>query len=114
MWHKASAPPQLLTRADDEPAHTGEVIDNRHAQLPTGRGVLIGCAQILALLPGISRSGITMVAGLRRGPLNTRDQPPAEFSDQKVSGLTRALHSEAWALTTTSSRYVGRVRKAHT
>jgi undecaprenyl-diphosphatase len=30
-------------------------------------GVLIGSAQILALLPGISRSGITMVAGLRRG-----------------------------------------------
>jgi undecaprenyl-diphosphatase len=32
-----------------------------------GQGVLIGCAQILALLPGISRSGITMVAGLWRG-----------------------------------------------
>jgi undecaprenyl-diphosphatase len=31
------------------------------------RGVLIGAAQILALLPGISRSGITMVAGLLRG-----------------------------------------------
>ena len=28
---------------------------------------MIGCAQILALLPGISRSGITMVAGLWRG-----------------------------------------------
>ena len=31
------------------------------------RGVLIGSAQILALLPGISCSGITMVAGLMRG-----------------------------------------------
>ena len=31
------------------------------------RGVLIGAAQILALLPGISRSGVTMVAGLLRG-----------------------------------------------
>jgi undecaprenyl-diphosphatase len=31
------------------------------------QGVLIGSAQILALLPGISRSGVTMVAGLLRG-----------------------------------------------
>jgi len=60
--------------AQDDPApageqgiHSGEAIDNRLAQLPMGRGVLIGCAQILALLPGISRSGITIVAGLWRG-----------------------------------------------
>jgi undecaprenyl-diphosphatase len=32
-----------------------------------GRGTLVGSAQILALLPGISRSGVTMVAGLLRG-----------------------------------------------
>jgi len=53
--------------ADGHPDHTGEAIDNRLAQLPLGRGVLIGAAQILALLPGISRSGITIVAGLSRG-----------------------------------------------
>jgi len=53
--------------ADGHPDHTGEAIDNRLAQLPLGRGVLIGAAQILALLPGISRSGITIVAGLWRG-----------------------------------------------
>ncbi len=41
------------------------------------RGILIGSAQILALLPGISRSGITMVAGLLRG-LNHDDA--ARFS----------------------------------
>jgi undecaprenyl-diphosphatase len=41
--------------------------DLRIAQLPMHRGVLIGSAQILALLPGISRSGVTMVAGLLRG-----------------------------------------------
>ena len=41
--------------------------DERIAKLPMGQGVLIGSAQILALLPGISRSGITMVAGLWRG-----------------------------------------------
>lgn len=57
---------------DDQPAeaeqlHTGEAIDDRLAQLPMGRGLLIGASQILALLPGISRSGIAMVAGLWRG-----------------------------------------------
>ncbi|WP_236791840.1 undecaprenyl-diphosphate phosphatase [Amycolatopsis sp. GM8] len=41
--------------------------DVRLSRLSFGRGVLIGSAQILALLPGISRSGITMVAGLTRG-----------------------------------------------
>ncbi|MEV4057894.1 undecaprenyl-diphosphate phosphatase [Amycolatopsis sp. NPDC049688] len=41
--------------------------DVRLAKLRVGEAVLIGAAQILALLPGISRSGITMVAGLRRG-----------------------------------------------
>ena len=38
------------------------------------RRVLIGSAQILALLPGISRSGVTMVGGLVRG-LTTRTPP---------------------------------------
>ena len=46
--------------------------DTRIARLPLGRGVLIGCVQILALLPGISRSGATMVAGLTQG-LSHRD-----------------------------------------
>jgi undecaprenyl-diphosphatase len=41
--------------------------DERIAELTMRQGVLIGSAQILALLPGISRSGITMVAGLWRG-----------------------------------------------
>jgi undecaprenyl-diphosphatase len=53
--------------AEAEQVHTGEAIDDRLAQLPMGRGVLIGATQILALLPGISRSGIAMVAGLWRG-----------------------------------------------
>ncbi|MEE6177411.1 undecaprenyl-diphosphate phosphatase [Mycobacterium sp. 050134] len=47
--------------------HSDEAIDHRLAQLPVGRGVLIGAAQILALLPGISRSGIAIVAGVWRG-----------------------------------------------
>jgi undecaprenyl-diphosphatase len=41
--------------------------DEQIARLPVGRAVLIGCAQIGALAPGISRSGITMAAGLLRG-----------------------------------------------
>ncbi|MDT5359480.1 MAG: undecaprenyl-diphosphatase [Mycobacterium sp.] len=41
--------------------------DERIAELPLRHGLIIGCAQILALLPGISRSGVTMVAGLLRG-----------------------------------------------
>jgi len=41
--------------------------DDRLARMSFGRGVLIGSAQVFALLPGISRSGVTMVAGLLRG-----------------------------------------------
>ena len=51
--------------------------DARVARLNLGRGILIGSAQILALLPGISRSGVTMVAGLTQG-LSHRDA--ARFS----------------------------------
>src|SRR5271166_5352753 len=60
-----AASPGQPAEADEE--HTGEAIDNRLAQLPLRRGVLIGSSQSLALLPGISRSGIAMVAGLWRG-----------------------------------------------
>jgi undecaprenyl-diphosphatase len=41
--------------------------DDRLARMSLGRGILIGSAQVLALLPGISRSGVAMVAGLLRG-----------------------------------------------
>ena len=53
--------------AELEQVHGREAVDNRLAEVPLGRGVLIGSAQILALLPGISRSGIAIVAGLWRG-----------------------------------------------
>jgi undecaprenyl-diphosphatase len=46
---------------------TGPESDARLASLRTPHGVLIGSAQILALAPGISRSGVTMVAGMLRG-----------------------------------------------
>lgn len=45
----------------------GWAADQRLARLPVGRAVLIGAAQIAALAPGISRSGVTMSAGLLRG-----------------------------------------------
>ncbi|HEY3610697.1 MAG TPA: undecaprenyl-diphosphate phosphatase [Pseudonocardiaceae bacterium] len=45
----------------------GAAADARLARMSIGRGTLIGSAQILALLPGLSRSGVTMVAGLLRG-----------------------------------------------
>jgi len=41
--------------------------DERLARIPIVEGMAIGAAQILALLPGISRSGATMVAGVLRG-----------------------------------------------
>jgi len=46
---------------------SGPVSDARLAAQPVGRAVLIAAAQIAALAPGISRSGITMAAGLRAG-----------------------------------------------
>lgn len=44
-----------------------QVADRRLSRLSVKEAVLIGAAQSLALLPGISRSGITIVAGLLRG-----------------------------------------------
>jgi undecaprenyl-diphosphatase len=58
-------------------AGTTLTTDRRLARLSVGRAVLIGSAQIAALAPGISRSGVTMAAGLRAG-LNHQDA--ARFS----------------------------------
>jgi undecaprenyl-diphosphatase len=67
LRRRPARPPALsVTRADTRHAGLTEG-DDRIAGLPMRRGVLIGSAQILALLPGISRSGVTMVAGLLRG-----------------------------------------------
>ncbi len=46
---------------------TGPESDRRLARLPIPRAVAIGSAQVLALAPGISRSGITMVGGILGG-----------------------------------------------
>jgi undecaprenyl-diphosphatase len=42
-------------------------LDAEITRMSIGRAVLIGCAQIIALAPGFSRSGVTMAAGLNRG-----------------------------------------------
>jgi undecaprenyl-diphosphatase len=60
---------RLRRRAADlakAPTHT-VTTDVRLAQRTFTGAVVIGSAQILALLPGISRSGATMAAGLLRG-----------------------------------------------
>ncbi len=73
LRRRAPAPPVLTPAADGHAAPAErrgpglDPSDQRLSGLPMGQGVLIGSAQILALLPGISRSGITMVAGLLRG-----------------------------------------------
>jgi undecaprenyl-diphosphatase len=55
-------PTAPLTAVTDETA-----VDAQLSKLGYGEAIAVGSAQILALLPGISRSGITMVGGLLRG-----------------------------------------------
>ena len=65
---RTAAPAAVAEVGEREAAGSlGNDVDDRLAQQSLPQGVLIGSAQILALLPGISRSGITMVAGLWRG-----------------------------------------------
>lgn len=62
--------------------------------LTVGRAVLVGCAQALALVPGVSRSGITMTAGLLLG---LERQAAARFSFLLAVPITAAaaLHGVA-------------------
>jgi undecaprenyl-diphosphatase len=55
-----------------------ELSDRRIARLTIRQAMLIGAAQILALLPGISRSGSTISAGIFRG-LNHEDSARFAF-----------------------------------
>ncbi len=56
-----------LYRPPDLPPHADVSSDRRIAAGSMIGAVLIGSAQILALLPGISRSGVTMATGLLKG-----------------------------------------------
>lgn len=49
------------------PRDAGEAADRRLGGMPWLRALGIGAAQIAALCPGISRSGVTMATGLLRG-----------------------------------------------
>ena len=57
------------TSRDLREAEEAEAIeaDRRLARMPLSQSVVVGSAQILALLAGISRDGVTMVAGMARG-----------------------------------------------
>ncbi len=62
----------VLLYADRVPAHTRDL-----KRFTLREAIIVGCAQVLALFPGVSRSGITMTAGLLLGL--TRDAA-ARFS----------------------------------
>ena len=81
---RAAAPPPTTGPPTPGPAHarpraasTGGVgqseeaaavaSDRRLSTMGYGRAIVIGSAQILALFAGISRDGVTMVTGMRRG-----------------------------------------------
>ncbi|MGH7241052.1 MAG: undecaprenyl-diphosphate phosphatase, partial [Candidatus Saccharimonadales bacterium] len=59
--------PRARKHADVEESEMGKTTRMVSDQLTFGRAALIGVAQIGALFAGISRSGITMLAGLRSG-----------------------------------------------
>jgi undecaprenyl-diphosphatase len=60
----ADRPPATRPSTSDT---DGGASDDRIARRPIATTTLIGAAQVLALLPGISRSGVTMAAGLLKG-----------------------------------------------
>jgi undecaprenyl-diphosphatase len=72
-----ATPDDIVDRPDGPAAaqpgsvRAAETADLRLSGLPVRRAVLIGAAQIAALAPGISRSGATMVVGLRSGLSHT-------------------------------------------
>jgi len=64
LRHAGSGAPDERETA---PEPTGPTSDERLAAMSVRTAVGIGAAQSLALLPGISRSGVSMVAGLASG-----------------------------------------------
>jgi undecaprenyl-diphosphatase len=63
--HAAARPDAEAERADDIAAAVRA--DGRLSKVGYAQAILIGSVQILALLAGISRDGVTMVAGMFRG-----------------------------------------------
>ena len=61
----------------DENVHPDVLSDRRITRLRWGQALVIGAAQIFALLPGISRSGVTISAGIFKG---MRHEDSARFA----------------------------------
>lgn len=57
----------VVVQVGTNPVATAEASDERLGRMPVLRAVGIGAAQIAALCPGMSRSGVTMATGLLRG-----------------------------------------------
>jgi undecaprenyl-diphosphatase len=57
----------VVMQVGTNPVTTAEASDERLGGMPVLRAIGIGTAQIAALCPGISRSGVTMATGLLRG-----------------------------------------------
>jgi undecaprenyl-diphosphatase len=68
----AAGPDQGRERASDRDVMLDEAAEQRLAGIGIRNALWIGASQILALLAGISREGVTMVGGLTRG-LNHED-----------------------------------------
>ncbi|SEK79811.1 undecaprenyl-diphosphate phosphatase [Streptacidiphilus jiangxiensis] len=65
------------TGPGDENVHPDVLSDRRIVKLGWGSALFVGAAQIAALLPGISRSGVTMSAGIFKG---LRHEDSARFA----------------------------------
>jgi undecaprenyl-diphosphatase len=68
-WYAARSPvPETVPAAvPDDPVADGVAADARLSRMSMARAVAIGSAQVLALGPGISRSGATAAAGMLSG-----------------------------------------------
>jgi undecaprenyl-diphosphatase len=62
-----AGPAHARSRVGVEPEQLARASDRRLSRVGFGKAIVVGSAQILALLAGISRDGVTMVAGMRRG-----------------------------------------------
>jgi undecaprenyl-diphosphatase len=62
-----AGPAHARSRLGVEPEQLARASDRRLSRVGFGKAIVVGSAQILALLAGISRDGVTMVAGMRRG-----------------------------------------------
>ena len=65
---RASGPAHARTRPAGHPEQADAIASDRRVSVAGyGQAIVIGSSQILALLAGISRDGVTMVTGMTRG-----------------------------------------------